>query len=356
MTIKEVLQSDKKVQFIKIKVIVNHGDNSIVGDATGLAICCASNTSFRDMKEGQCYQILKPIKKDQDTFTPNEKLKPFKIVNFPLTPKKPDLSKLQALLQSKSEDKHTLVERKDIKLTSFNDLEKLAPKSEIKAITAKVVHLSKDIAGSYGSYNIAKLKDINCIKMDINIYNHKLKIKFKIGDVVELKNLKITEFSKDDQTFRRLVTTSRSSGEKSNSDIEALFKEVPLGDKREDGKIVAIHDIFTYLSCSKCWKKTAEEDTSCSCGNSDNINIKDFTCKLYIETTKDENIEVIHTFRRQTNLDVTTLIHDDIEAILEDKLLNKRFTFEWNISFDEEDLKMVKITEADPTNLKEKKQ
>ena len=69
MTIKEVLQSDKKVQFIKIKVIVNHGDNSIVGDGTGLAICCASNTSFRDMKEGQCYQILKPIKKTKHLHT-----------------------------------------------------------------------------------------------------------------------------------------------------------------------------------------------------------------------------------------------------------------------------------------------
>ena len=70
----------------------------------------------------------------------------------------------------------------------------------------------------------------------------------------------------------------------------------------------------------------------------------DFHCQLYIESTTDELIEVVHTFRRQTNLSVSTLDHDDIQTLLEDTFLLKIFTFEWNIlDGDEENLRMVSI-------------
>jgi hypothetical protein len=347
MSLKEVLQGDTKVRAIKIKVLVNQGEKSIVGDGSGLAICCAPNMAFRKMLEGQCYTILKPLKLDQNTIIPNEKLKPFQIDNFPLTPKKSELLKLQTLLKDNFEDKDRPVDKHTSKLTTFQDIANFPPKTEIRTITAKILNISKDIAGTYGTYNIAKLKDKNSDKMDINIYNQKIKAKMQVGDIFELRHLKVTEYVKDGESSRRLVTTARSSGSKPNSEIETLFKDVPLGDKREEGKVVAIHDIFSYFSCSKCWKKTDEEDTICSCGNSYEIHVKDFHFQMYIETTQAEIIEVIHTFRRQTKLVVDTLVPEDIQTVLENTFFKKMFTFEWNIITDEEELRMINITETD---------
>ena len=55
-------------------------------------------------------------------------------------------------------------------------------------------------------------------------------------------------------------------------------------------------------------------------------------------------VGVLTTFRRQTDLSVSTLNHDDIQTLLEDTFLQKIFTFEWNIlDGDEENLRMVSI-------------
>ena len=43
MTLKEVLAGETTIPKIKVKVIKKIGESAIVGDASGLAICCASN-------------------------------------------------------------------------------------------------------------------------------------------------------------------------------------------------------------------------------------------------------------------------------------------------------------------------
>ena len=172
----------------------------------------------------------------------------------------------------------------------------------------------------------------------------KLKPKMNIGEIIELRKVKVTEFVKDGKKLQRFMTTVQSTINQCSSNTEALFREVPLGDKKEEGKVVAIHDIFTYLSCPKCWKKVADEDTSCSCGSSLDSSTNDFHCQFYIELTKDEFIEVVHTFRRQTNLSVQTIAHDEIQTLLNDTFLQKTFIFEWNfVNGDEEQLRMIKI-------------
>ena len=343
MSLKQLLQGEKTVQSVKVKVISTHTEKSIVGDATSIAICHNINTEFQNMKQGQCYQILKPTLKSENEFVPNEKLKPIKINNFSVTPKKQELATLQALMPSSTEKKEKQSDNTPKMTTSFKDIEAMPPKTEVKKITAKIVSISKDIGGSYGTYWIGKLKDINSAKMDINIYNMRMKIKMSVGDVVELKMLKVTEFGRDGTTLRRLATTARSAVNKCSPDIEALFKDVPLGDKRLEGKVVAIHDIFSYMSCSKCWKKVETDDSPC-CGDINDTKVHDFHCQFYIESSIDEFIEVVHTFRRQTNLSVSTLDNNDIQTLLEDTFLLKIFTFEWNIlDGDEENLRMVAI-------------
>ena len=344
MTLRQFLQREKSPQSIKIKVIETHVDKSIVGDTTALAICLNSNLAFKEMKEGQCYQILKPTVISEREFIPNEKLKPIKINNFPVTPKKTELTKFQTMILSKSEVKPLSDQRKHDKPTSFKDIVALPNKTDIKSITAKVITLSKDISGAYGKYCIGKLKDIECDKMDINIYHMRLKHKMAVGDIVELKKVKITEFNKDGQLHKRLVTTPQTTVDKCCTNTEAIFKNVPLGDKREGGKVVAIHDIFPYMSCSNCWKKVVEDATSCSCGNTIENATHDFHCQFYIELTKDSFIEVVHTFRRQTDMTVHTLVHDDIQRLLDETFLQKTFIFEWNIvDGNDEQLRMIKI-------------
>ena len=347
MSLKQLLQGEKTIPSVKVKVISNQNEKSIVGDASSLAICHNTNTEFQNMKQGQCYQILKPTVKSGNEFVPNEKLKPIKVNNFSVTPKKQELAILQAMMHSNSDKKDMPSDKVPKITTSFKDIEAIPPKTEVKKITAKIVTISKDISGAYGTYWIGKLKDINSDKMDLNIYNMRLKIKMSVGDVVDLKMLKVTEFVRDGTTLRRLVTTSKSSVEKCSSAIEDMFKDVPLGDKRLEGKVVAIHDIFPYMSCSQCWRKVETEDSPCSCGNISDAKVHDFHCQLYIESTTNELIEVVHTFRRQTNLSLSTLDHDDIQTLLEDTFLLKIFTFEWNIlDGDEENLRMVKIEKA----------
>ena len=75
MSLKQLLQGEKKLQSVKVKVISNHNEKSIVGDTSSLAICHNTNTEFQNMKQGQCYQILKPTVKSGNEFVPNEKLK-----------------------------------------------------------------------------------------------------------------------------------------------------------------------------------------------------------------------------------------------------------------------------------------
>ena len=343
MSLKELLKGEKTLQSVKIKVISSHDEKSIVGDNTSLAICYNTNSEFQNMKPGQCYQILKPSVRGENEFVPNEKLKPIKVNNFEVKHNKQELAKLQAMMNPKNETK-AMSRDKNNQLTSFKDIHGMPPHIEVKKITAKLVTLSKDIHGSYGTYWIGKLKDINCDIMDINIYNIKLKSKMAVGDVLDLKRLKSTVFVKDGKSFKRLATTSQSTVDKCNSDTEDLFKDVPIGDRREKCKVVAIHDIFPYMSCPNCWKKINEQDSSCSCENTMDTPVNDFHCQFYLESLKDEFIEVVHTFRRQTNLNPDTLVHNDVQTLLENTFLHKTFTFEWNIlDGNEENLRMIKI-------------
>ena len=105
MSLKQFLKGEKVPQSIKFKVIETHHDKLIVGDATALAICHNPNLEYKNMKEGQCYQILKPTAVTENEIMPNDKLKPIKINNFTVSVKKSELVKLQALIPSVSQEK-----------------------------------------------------------------------------------------------------------------------------------------------------------------------------------------------------------------------------------------------------------
>ena len=344
MSLKDIFQNEtnKQLNNIRIKVIVNKKENIIVGDTSMVAIFSATNSSHENMVEGSCYMILKPLKQDVNHFTANEKLKPVKIPDFAISPKKTDLNRLKDIMQATSLTKDD-PKPNNTAIANFKEILALASKSEIKSVPVKIITISKNIDGAYGTYNIAKIKDSKGEKIDLNLYKKEIRNKLQRGDIVELRKLKITEYTKDGEIFKRLSTTARSSAHKCNSFTEAILNKIPLGDEREEGIVMAVNDIFPYMSCSKCWKKTDEEANTCQCGNKDNIHVIDFHCQFYIQLKKEDEVKVVQTFRRTTNLTPANSNVEDIQKALDDKYVEKSFIFEWNINNDDEELRMVLI-------------
>ena len=62
MSLKDLIQSEIKVNNIKIKVISKHDGNLIVGDASTLAICQSSKSEYMNMIEGQSIIIYFIVK------------------------------------------------------------------------------------------------------------------------------------------------------------------------------------------------------------------------------------------------------------------------------------------------------
>ena len=341
MSIKQIFEEDGKIRCLKIKIISKHGDKLIVGDSSCLSILHAPNMIYQDMEVEKCYIIQKPLKKDEHSFVPNEKTKPINITTFNVPDKKQEFKKLKSILTNLTD---TVDVKKDSKtnIKIFEDIIAKFPTSEVTSVTAKVINLSKDIQGSYGNYNIVKLKDVANKSIDMNLYKTQLKKDLEIGSILEFGFLKLTQFQRNGEIIHRLATTLRSTCKRSEN--VDLFENIPLGDLRIDGKVAAIDDIFSYLSCQKCWKKVDDNSGKCSCGNQGNP-VNDFHCQFYIEKLNDTDIEVVHTFRRQTGISPNSLEIEKIQRELNDKFLMKTFTFEWNVDNESDTLKMVKIVE-----------
>ena len=72
--------------------------------------------------------------------------------------------------------------------------------------------------------------------------------------------------------------------------------------------------------------------------------MNDFHCQFYIQIAKDNDVKIVHTFRRQTELSSASQDSEEIQKLLDEKYVEKRHTFEWNINTDEDELRMVNIT------------
>ena len=111
------------------------------------------------MEEGKFYIIQKPIRKDEYSFVPNEKTKPVKISTFNVPERKQEYKKLRSIISNLEQ---TLDSKKDSNTTlkSFKDIVAQFPRPDVASLTSKVNNISKDVRGTYGIYNIVKLKDI----------------------------------------------------------------------------------------------------------------------------------------------------------------------------------------------------
>ena len=343
MSLKQIFEDDSNFRCLKIKIISKQGKYFIVGDTGALSILIAPNVNYEDMEREKCYIVQKPIKKDEHSFVPNEKTKPINIKAFQIQDRKQEYKKLTSILSNlieSSENKKNMTTN----LLTFEVIKAQLPQAEVASVTAKVINISKDINGKFGNYNIVKLKDISSKTIDMNLYKTQIKKNLETGKIVEFRLVTLTKFVKDGQDIHRLATTSKTTCKTSeNSD---LFANVPLGDIKVYGRVVAIEDIFSYNSCSKCWKRVEDGAGICQCGHNENP-VKDFHCNFYIEKQNDNEIEAVHTFRRLTNIFLDSLEIQKVQRELDDKFLMKTFTFEWNVDNDKDIFRMVKISEKE---------
>ena len=96
------------------------------------------------------------MKQDMNTFVPNEKMKPVKIRGYPLQVKKADTNKLLSLIKANRSEKPAEGNNSLTSLKTFQDVNQLAVKSEIKSIIVKVITLSKEIQGAYGPIRLQR--------------------------------------------------------------------------------------------------------------------------------------------------------------------------------------------------------
>ena len=102
MSLKDLLQNEKKVNHIKIKILEIEENHMVVGDQSSVAICCTHDANIKNLTKGNFYMLVKPIKLDKNTIIPNEKLKPVKISEFSLLARTKEVQKLVNLIKTKS--------------------------------------------------------------------------------------------------------------------------------------------------------------------------------------------------------------------------------------------------------------
>ena len=349
MSLKDLLNKESKINHLKVKILSKHEDKFIVGDSSMMAIFNASNKDQQNLIEGKCYMLLKPIKLDEKSFICNEKVKAVLISDFSLPYKKNEVNQMKSLLNSTVYKHSAVTVNPSLTIKTFDQICLLPDKSIVATVIAKVITKSKDINGAYGPYNISKLKDIEGSKIDINLYSNSIRKKINRGDVIELKQLKLTKFERNGETVNRLQTTGRTTVQRPIEAIDKMFENISLGDKREVGTVLAVHNVYPYTSCTKCWKRIDSDEANCSCGHVEEKHSIDFYCQFYVQSKNDENVHIIKTFRRQTEVICEIEDSETIQCQLDETFVGKDCTFEWDIISvidEEEELQMVSIKHA----------
>ena len=108
---------------------------------------------------------------------------------------------MKSLLNSTSSQHSVVTVNPSLTIKTFDQICLLPDKSIVATVIAKVITKSKDINGAYGPYNISKLKDIEGSKIDINLYSNSIRKKINRGDVIELKQLKLTKFERNGENL-----------------------------------------------------------------------------------------------------------------------------------------------------------
>ena len=229
--------------------------------------------------------------------------------------------------------------------TDGETLENVAKKpanSKVSRMTVKCLSTSKIIKSPYGEYRIAKIRDFDNNKCDINLNKHN-KDKMEKEKLYHIDNFKVSDYKADNTEYRRLATLPTTLIRQVGKMEENKYKHIRLGDKEAEGTCLGIGRTFGYFGCQSCWKKVEDEVPLCAkCNTSTENKTKEFSTQLYIEI--DEEVLTFQAFRSQFHwLTVDTVEADEIEELLEADLTGQEVKIELNDGYVEEIKKLVKI-------------
>ena len=310
-------------------------ENYIGGDETKILHIKAGN-KLGELTPGVSYMIIKPEKQDNETLALNPKFKAVKITKLHLSDKD---AMVEEIFERIKENVNIVG---DVKGETFDTITAKPANAKLKKMTAKCLSTSRIIESTYGEYRIAKVRDLDNNKGDINLNKHN-KNKMQVGKTYHIENFKVSSYKADSSDFRRLATLPTTLIREISKNEEKKYSHIRLGDEEGSGECIGIGKTFGYFGCNNCWKKVEIETTFCgACSASTDTRTMEFSTELYVEI--DDEVLTLQGFRRHfPQLKVETIETEDIEEILENEFIGKKINIEFNEGNEEETKKLIRI-------------
>ncbi len=234
------------------------------------------------------------------------------------------------------------------KLRTFDEIGKLAVKSNVPEVVSKVTFLSPKKPSPYsGQFRTAGVKDCKGQRHAIQLFgSHSDSV--EMGKVYKFENLTVGNFKGPMDNWNRLGTSGRTSITEASNEIANDFSEIEDGDGKFEGIVLGHEKPYLYHSCPKCGKKCEEKDAFCgqaACRSELTETVHDFNVTLHIqECSKEEKIQKVFCFRSQ--LEITLESHSKEELTTKLENLNYKVCqvqYRKSHQSQDESLKAIKI-------------
>ena len=329
---------DNGGNILKVHIIKKrNGSNYIGGDSTRLVHLKLTNSNFGDLEENCSYSLIKPEKHDDKTIILNPKYKPSKTSKVHTSKNRNDAEEYEAEIEFREDETDG---------ETFETINKKPGKTKLKKMTVKCISISRIIQTTYGEYRIAKIRDTENNKADINLNKHS-KNKMEVDKVYHIENFKVTDFKNEDSKYRRLATLPNTLIKQIERMEEGQFSHITLGDEKANGTCIGIGKVFGYYGCKNCWKKVEDDASFClRCNESTVSKTIEFSAELYVEI--EEEIMTAQGFKRQfSGLKIETVEDEEITDILETRVVGKNLGIEYNEGDKDDNIILVKIQKID---------
>ena len=206
----------------------------------------------------------------------------------------------------------------------------------VRRITAKVVKFTHDRTINGNTVFNYLMKDCHGNKIVFAFWGHKNNALVKIGDILEVTNMKVDKYPKipPHHLFTTDSTKIRVLNDKGT--LAAFGNVQDFDGTLKDYTVDTIHEVGCYKSCPDCRKANDEDSKTCKkCKAILTYLIEDFFFKMYLK--KDGDYVEVTGFRKSfgefeslmKNLDMTC--GDDVEDWLNSQFEGKVMTIDYTL-------------------------
>ena len=184
-SLQEFLETGKLNGNYLILTVVNKIEDGkyIVGDKSSLGVLDLKNNG-KEMKSGTGIKLIKPIHVDKYTLQCHPHFSPAKTLeNEKINPEEEEIKRIE------SKVKQTADTKQDENNLTVEEIKKMSPSTMIQKVNFLVISVSRIIQTKSGQYQICGLKDIDGIKICINLYD-KYMNSLEVGKVFTAEKIK----------------------------------------------------------------------------------------------------------------------------------------------------------------------